>query len=446
MLHPKLEAYTESDMEALIVSLEEFIQTAPLGEYRRRVEMLEGFYAEFSSPKLCSDTHPDSLSSTINRILYNLSCYYSQFLPLVEEAISSAKRTVASELGDLVKLQKWDDRNYYTLTSSNETTHRKLFKLISKYKVLLTKPALATVMDNNQKWCSVSERIAAGGPQKSCPEGPSEMHPLKLDDYEYNDGSANECWKIFFVSKSQDLVALTSSCSSHLNNWEVKELSSLFSRFGDLLNASILSQDVIQSRQRGTDVLEKLALTVITRSNELRNSEQKQMVKKKALVDLIRALRAVGLSHHRSAIPKKERSSKAWIAHVPCKVDPLLNLFIKFSHGKGDGGGSASFIPDYLSNVSCLWKKACDYFYKNLVLAQKLQHLRLSFHKDLTLQEVGALMAYLEHGIFIQKKQRIFSYEFSLKLLSLQSVSWNLTTIGMDTKIKYFSVFYFLTS
>ncbi|MCO5604407.1 hypothetical protein L7F22_058572 [Adiantum nelumboides] len=137
VLHPISEIDFESDLEPIIASLEEFMQTAPLGEYKRRLQMLTGFYAEF-----CMQNHPSEVPANFSRfliamskVLFNVSGYYTQFVPLIEESITAAKVDVSKELKDFIKLHKWDEHNYHALASLTESTHRKLFKFVSKYKV-----------------------------------------------------------------------------------------------------------------------------------------------------------------------------------------------------------------------------------------------------------------------------------------------------------------------
>lgn len=199
-----------------------------------------------------------------------------------------------------------------------------------------------------------------------------------------------------------------------------KELPALLPRFWKLLNSSAFAKPVSQARQRGTVVLEDLGTTIIIRSNELRESEKKRMPQKKALVDLLKELRNLGFSHHRSAIPKvmelifmicqllkqscffvwirnacsqsvlgwiqEERTSKSWILQPACRVDYFFSFFLNVS--AGCTLGTSDLATGQVHNVSCIWSKACDYYFKNLALIQQLREHSLNFHKDLMLQEV----------------------------------------------------------
>ncbi|MCO5587040.1 hypothetical protein L7F22_040985 [Adiantum nelumboides] len=426
VLHPISEIDLESDLEPIIASLEEFMQTAPLGEYKRRLQMLTGFYAEF-----CMQNHPSDVPANFSRfliamskVLFNVSGYYTQFVPLIEESITAARDDVSKELKDFIKLHKWDERNYYAMASSTESTHRKLFKFVSKYKASLGKPALASVVNRNQLWSSVHDTTGPKKKQMTCSQKESPCgEDLSVADCNRYWRCLHETWLPALQTKAQELINEAGYCREDEVVGVYKDLPSLLPRFWRLLSTSAFSEPVTEARQKGTYVLEDLARTVIVRSRELREGEKKRMVKKKALVDLLRTLRSLGFSHHRSAIPKEERPPKSWVLRDLCKVDFFLS-FLRMASGIF----SINVADGHLQKVSSLWNKACDYYFKNLALIQQLRQLALNFHKDVTLQEVAASVSYLEHGLFIQQTQRCLAHKFAFKLVSLQNVAHELGT------------------
>ena len=56
-------------------------------------------------------------------------------------------------------------------------------------------------------------------------------------------------------------------------------------------------------RGKGALALDYLAEMVILRAAELREGKKKRPLKKKAMVDLLKKLKAMGLSYHKGAIP-----------------------------------------------------------------------------------------------------------------------------------------------
>ena len=75
-------------------------------------------------------------------------------------------------------------------------------------------------------------------------------------------------------------------------------------QFWSLLNNSVFAELASSLRQRAASEFEDLGKTVIVRSAELQEHEKKTMVKKKSLVDLLKTLRNLGISHLKSAVPK----------------------------------------------------------------------------------------------------------------------------------------------
>ena len=53
---------------------------------------------------------------------------------IVEHA-AAERSSISKELQDFIKLHKWDERSYYSLVSSADSMHKRVFKLVKKYKV-----------------------------------------------------------------------------------------------------------------------------------------------------------------------------------------------------------------------------------------------------------------------------------------------------------------------
>ena len=53
----------------------------------------------------------------------------------IEEHAAAERSSISKELQDFIKLHKWDERSYYALVSSADSMHKRVFKLVKKYKV-----------------------------------------------------------------------------------------------------------------------------------------------------------------------------------------------------------------------------------------------------------------------------------------------------------------------
>lgn len=421
VLHRSAEMDLDPELEPTISSLEEFMQTAPLGEYKRRLQIIYGYFGQFHA-QINAESPPCGLSSAVvrrlSRILYNMFKYFSQFVPLIEELIISGKSSIMKELEDFTKLCKWDDRSYFTLVSSGEKTHRKVYKLVSKYKDVLRRPVLEDLHQNVQ--------LKGSGNLLEQVESPSSVQQCGM---EKSRGQYTEAWQIFLEGKLQKLVGFT--VNNHVSpNLCNKHLSSLLPRFWSLLNSGVFAEPASQARLRGTAVLEDLGETVIVRADELRKGEKNRMLKKKALIDLLKALREIGLSHHRSSIAKEERSPKSWFEQPPSEVDSVLGFCPQMFADEDFKSGNASFVFTQMQQSSYLWKRATDYYFRNMALLEHLRESSLNFNKDLSLQEVAASTAYTEHLLYAQRRQRCLAYEFSLKLVALQNITNHVGSFG----------------
>lgn len=84
----------------------------------------------------------------------------------------------------------------------------------------------------------------------------------------------------------------------------MKSLATLTSKIYSFLATSVFSDKGQNCRREGIWAVDHLGQTIISRSTELRTGGMRRPVKKKALVDLLKALKQLGLSRHKSAIPK----------------------------------------------------------------------------------------------------------------------------------------------
>lgn len=96
------------------VTLEQFIQTSTAGEFSARMDMLDAFRFQL----LVLPPHAGGGTGWAARmaaVLGNMSAYYRQFQPSVEERLAVGRTPLDKDLADFVKLAKWEDRGYYAM-------------------------------------------------------------------------------------------------------------------------------------------------------------------------------------------------------------------------------------------------------------------------------------------------------------------------------------------
>lgn len=448
LLHREFGENLNKEMEATISSLEEFMQTSPLGEFQRRLDLLSSFHGQFLLEDMYDDPHVGSSKAAVQKLcnaLYNVGEYYSQFLPAVEEALTAGKAPIEKELKGFVKLTKWEDRGYYALAISAEKTHRKLHKLIRKYDELLKKPIMEVLSKQSLRMGTQTlATLTTSSEPSQTGEEPSDksMHmddkpvPAALPGEELSSSRGSPsitAWDQFCGTKVADVTSLTSEFGQGLPELN-KRLPSITARMGTLLGVGVFASDTRKVEEDCVNTLEEFSAAVIQRSAELRKGETKVAVKKKALIDLLRALRDIGLSHHKSAVPKDERHVNDWFQQPGCDLAEVLMLWV---HQEVEVVAGLSSIVS-IENVCSVWTRAKKYYFQNVALLQRLGQNALAFNKALSLREVEVSSKYMEHLLFLQRKQRRTAFEFSSKLSSLVHLTSLLSGFAAkDSKFPY---------
>lgn len=426
LLHRQLGEDFNKEMEATISSLEEFMQTSPLGEFQRRLDLLNSFHGQFLLEEVYDDPHAGASRSAVQKlrnILYNVREYYSQFLPAVEEAVTIGKAPIEKELKGFVKLTKWEDRGYYALALSAEKTHRKLHKLIRKYDDLLKKPAMEVLSKQSLRMGTQTLATLTNPSEPSQTDEETTEKSLDIDNNPVpapveelsasRGSSVITAWNQFCGAKVAEVTLMASGAGLELP--EFQRLPSLLSRMGDFLGVGLFAPENRKMQENCVSTLEDLSTAVIQRSAELRKGEKRLAVKKKALIDLLRALKDIGLSHHKSAVPKDERSVNNWFQQPGSDFAEMLMLWAN-QEAEVVAGLSSVVSIDAVYGV---WTRAKAYYFQNVALLQRLGQNALDFNKALSLREVEVSTKYMEHLLFLQRKQRHTAFDFSSKLSAL---------------------------
>eukprot|EP01018_Ginkgo_biloba_P038909 Gb_21123 [translate_table: standard] len=413
------------EIKSTISSLEEFMQTATIGEFRKRLELVLTFHGQLSS-QICLEAYPGNMPSSLvmklSRILYNVFGYYMQFLPLVIESIVSSRQLVEKELKDFSQLCKWEDRGYYSLVESSKRTHQKLHMLMQKFNDVLQRPVMVLLTQEVTKMAAGN----LGSPEFKQEESEDEMirekNPSQND---YVESSAAKSsfqfadWRRYNETELQSMSCIVSQACSGPRGVYWQRIPHLIKTMESYLFQSIFSETACNLRQEGCKSLDMLWQSVVYRAHDLRKHEGKRSVKKKAFTDLLKVLKSIGLSHHKSAVPKDERDSSSWFLQPYFNVSHLLKPEIHYTPIKMKPSKATEREALQLTDSNSNWKLANEYYFKNLALMQRLKQSCLNFHKDLSLREVEISSSFLEHLLFLQQKQRRIAYEFSSKLEKL---------------------------
>lgn len=415
------------EINSTILSIEEFMQTATIGEFGKRLELLLMFHGQFSL-QIYLESYPIDMPKTLaiklSQITYNIFGYYVQFLPLILQSLEAGRKLVEKELKDCSDLCKWEGNCYYSIESYKKT-HQKLQKLVQKFNDILRQPVMELLNQELMKIGTANLDSPVFKQWESEDEISLEKSPSQN---KYMENSAAErsylhSWQQYSQTQVQLISHIASDVYSGSKGAYQQKIPILIEKVESCVGKSIFSKAALDMRQEGQKSLETLWRSVLRRAYNLRKNDAKRSVKKKAFTDLLKALKSIGLSHHKSTVPKEERDAHSWFLQPCFNVTHLLKQESQCATTKMESGKDIDqFRGLKFKENNVDWRIANEYYFKNMALMQRLRKICLSFHKDLSLREVEISMSFLEHLLFLQRKQRCTAYGFSLKLEKLSKL------------------------
>lgn len=273
-----LPLYTDDedlDLLKLVSSLNLFISKSTYGEYLSRLNLLKAFAVHVS---LIAPKH------LLNNTLKNMVSYYEQFLPLVQEKLDEGRKKLQKDVQEVILLASWKDVNIDALKQSARRSHQALYKLVRKYRDLLSIDVYPLV----EQGIPSSEKV-------TLPTGSVGYKPSHVD--------------IQTVIESCDSVSEWVSRPNHLKN-------------GFLINSNMsVYKEKVKSREYpslyeyATELCEEME-SLKKETPNVYNEENKKAIaalktqKMKLLSDTLKELKRIGLkSHLREDIHKLQSSA-----------------------------------------------------------------------------------------------------------------------------------------
>jgi len=119
----------------LVSILAAFITSSSIGQFPNRLRLLQTFEQHVLN---LSEENPEMLS--IWKGLKNLITYYSQYLPIATDFLLKQRKTFEKKVSEVVLLASWKDTNIIALRDSAKRSHRKLYKVVKRYRETLAQP------------------------------------------------------------------------------------------------------------------------------------------------------------------------------------------------------------------------------------------------------------------------------------------------------------------
>ncbi|KAF8672677.1 hypothetical protein HU200_049372 [Digitaria exilis] len=385
---------TDEDL-SITRSIEEFVQTSNLGEFKRRLHLLLAFHGEISDGASVG-AYSSARVKKIQNILYNVFGYYMQFLSLVHKEIEAGKQPIEQQLKDRVNLYSWEQAPYSTTSIENfKRARQKIFKLLQKFNEVLRKPVIVLLSE---------EATARKVPCWLDPRWPESQFPLDTEKFNK---------RYVWYKKWASDTSLSLQGLLHANVVGVPTVK----EYTDIVQNVNHRQDEIEHNDRLKcfwAALERIC-GAANFAHTLKHGKKNQ--KKAALSNLFKTLEECGLTKHRPM-------GHEWRDELSAPNSLFLEQSYDAAHLLQQVS-SQKKLED-VSIVHCTqlttdnWKHAnCQYF-KCLAMMQQLRQVSLKFNKDLGLEEVNRATSFMNHLLTILSEQRHFAYNLFNQLNQFQ--------------------------
>lgn len=116
----------------ILGALNVFMSQTNFGEFQARLDLIKALRNHISG---LSYADSDILNG-----LGNFICFYEQFVPTIEESVKQTKKSLEKDVSEVILLASWKDVNIDALKQSSRKSHNNLYKLVRKYRTLLSTP------------------------------------------------------------------------------------------------------------------------------------------------------------------------------------------------------------------------------------------------------------------------------------------------------------------
>jgi midasin len=121
--------------KALLKILESFFFTTNLGQFEQRLKLLEQLREHIGMLNAGTGAF-----EPVYRALGHFVDLFSRYERQVQEHLTKGRQALEKDIHDVIKLASWKDTTIQALKQSAKTSHRKLTKLVRKFRALLNQP------------------------------------------------------------------------------------------------------------------------------------------------------------------------------------------------------------------------------------------------------------------------------------------------------------------
>ena len=342
--------------EQLFTTLSEFLATTSQGQFSERLLLLECFVGHL---KLLVKDSPGM--EIVHTTLINFLRYYKHFERTILDSLRQGRQEIEKNMKEVLLFASWKDTNIIALRDSAKRSHHKLFKIIRKYRTLLSQPAQSVIAQGVPEW------------QGHLSLSSSEAHQ---DRSTKDENRALELCRQYIRSWPTKPARLSKPMATVENMAIVTRVPSTAIDSASLVET--FANDLIDNIK----LLQKETPPTLTKENG-RLVKHLKSRKRKLFADTLKELRQMGFQSNLGADALSKQASLASVlANTPASEENI--------------GGNAFSTAEY-------------YFHKILKIIPQAKELFRNHSDDLSPGEVARSIGYLESILSIILKQRATS-------------------------------------
>lgn len=348
------ETKMDNHTQEVIATLEQFFLSTSLGQYSERLRLVSNFR---SLLLLYAQEYPSLKQLT--SALQNFLDHYKPFEPLVGKLLAEKRSSLEKDIKEQIQLASWKDTNIVALRESARRSHHKLFKLVRKYREVLSLPVQPTL----EQGMSDYNEEPGFAPQRTDSLSTSVI-PEALD----------------MCLKDNDALWLNRAPRFRNTDSTVRSMTHLYStmptEFDIVEDVSSFVSSVIEAI---TDFKSQTP-KVLTEENK-DEVQHLKVLKKRFFADTLRHLLEMGIKRNASTSLLETQVSSAQVLSTTATLEAFLTL----SH---------------------LVKNADSYFHRFLDLLPRARQSSKQYSEELSNVEASRGIGSVEHLLFTIRKQR----------------------------------------
>ncbi|KAH7115054.1 hypothetical protein B0J11DRAFT_122747 [Dendryphion nanum] len=355
--------------KALLKTLESFFSSTTLGQFEQRIVLLTQFREHIKIRK-----QDEPLFQHIYLALDNFISYFSRLQKPVQEALAKGRQTLEREVNNVIKLASWKDTNIDALKQSAKTSHRKLSKLVRKFRRLINQP--------------VSGIFNAGFPEQNFTAHELVLAHISID---VNPELAGLCDRILSTwaerpTRFKNLITTVSIMRSKSTTSEGS------------IHGALYIESFINDLETTIAQLQKSTPSTLTEENKETVKHLKTR-KRKLYADTMKELRQMGIRSNLSS-------------DILVKQDELSTVIAS--------------LPSFSDSKSAITDGADYFLHKSLNIMDQVRAVSKEHSSDLTGNDVTKSIGYLEGLLFTAIQQR---GQLSVAIRTFQEIKFPLSSV-----------------